>query len=193
MNTFRSFVLVVFGLILLGGLVRAFIPADYDKTAGATLQRDLDQPKMHYMQLHRILQSERIYAYQFVDLRPAEVFVKDHLRDAVNIPFDELMESGSLKKLDGRPILLYGGSESDAALAALMLTQMGVENAGYIPGNFETINEYVIKGFDPVHAFYSEDKIQHCFKNYFKAFVEEGGGAPSKKEEVTVSATSGGC
>ncbi|MDA3865525.1 MAG: rhodanese-like domain-containing protein [Salinivirgaceae bacterium] len=193
MNTFRSFVLIMFSLILIGGLVRAFIPADYEKTAKATLQNDVDQQKLQYLQLYRILQSGHIESFQLIDLRSADQFEKNHLRGAINIPFNKLMVRESIKKLDRKPILLYGANEADAAMGTLLLTQMGVEDVRYIPGRFSTIYDYVVKDFDPVHAFYSEDKIKHCFNNYFSASAGEGEQQKVKKEKVAVIATPGGC
>lgn len=172
MNSFRTTTLILFGLIMLGAIVRTLIPSEYQLTASETIEIDSQQTKFHYMQLHRIVAGNKLSQFEIVDLRTADEFAKDHIKGALNIPYRDLAGSNFFSNGSDKPVLIYADSETKAASAAFILLQKGV-NARYIPGNFETIDAFVLKNFDLEHAFYNEEKMKYNYKSYFSGNATE--------------------
>lgn len=64
----------------------------------------------------------------FVDVRSPQEFNEDHIRDAVNIPLDQIM--GRLDELEGieGPIILYCRSGNRSGMALHILQAEGFRN-----------------------------------------------------------------
>lgn len=195
MNSLRSTSLVIFALIILGAIIRSLIPADYDVTAEETVKHDTKKAAMSYLAFHKKYNSEQINQYQLIDIRDKYAFDKDHIPGAVNIPYAELLKKQGLSKINKKPVLVYGQQEATSAAAALLLYQLGFEKVNYLPGNFQTIKQFVLEEFDPVHSFYSAEKKQYNYQNYIRTNQQAAGAAPQKQTEApkeTIN-VSGGC
>lgn len=196
MNALRKNTLILFGLIMLAAIIRAFIPANYQKTATETITIDSSQPIFHYMQLHRIVAGNKFSNYEIIDLRTSVDFTKDHLQGAKNIPYKEFANSELFSEGSKKPILLYADTEAKAANAAFILLQTGIDNARYIPGNFETIKVFVLQNFNLEYAFYNEEKMKYNYKSYFSGSAHDSEQNKTSKPTTPrnmVQAASGGC
>lgn len=195
MNTLRSTTLILFVLIIFGAIIRGFIPADYEITPEETVQQEASQPEFNYLRLYRLINGDESEQYQIVDIRCVNDFERDHIRGAINIPYEKLLKKEGLKQLGDKKVLIYAQKESRAAASALMLKQLGYKNTNYIPGSFSTIKQYVIEEFDPQHSFYSSERMKYNYKNYIrtgKKVQTSTPKVPAKGEEESIN-VSGGC
>lgn len=194
MNSLRKSTLIIFGLIMLGAIIRTLIPANYDKTPEESISYDNAQQKFHYLQLHRVVSANKLDNYQIVDLRTPIEFNKEHIPGAVNIPFQELASSDLFKDGTSKKTLLYADDEAKAASSAMMFLQMGDVNVQYIPGNFETIKAFALIKFDPEHAFYTKEKMKYNYGSYFSGRGAEPIEASKPvTPQIIPAAASGGC
>lgn len=78
-----------------------------------------------------------------IDLRDPRAYAVSHIPDAVNIPYDLLLDK-SFRKIfrDGKAKVLYcdNGALSDAAW--MILTQFGYQNLTVLEGGYEAWNSY---------------------------------------------------
>jgi rhodanese-related sulfurtransferase len=95
----------------------------------------------------RVFKADRTAV--FVDTRPAAVFAKGSLPDALNIPADELA-AGRLKKLPlpdddfNRRVVLFGDDGSQARKVAEMLTKRPWHNVSYFSGSLSTLRAVLL-------------------------------------------------
>lgn len=78
--------------------------------------------------------------YTFVDLRSPDVFSKGHLGGAINIPMYQLLEPGTLHRLEDSRMtyVLYGEEWSVGASACALLRQLGLKNIQALQGCYHT-------------------------------------------------------
>lgn len=74
--------------------------------------------------------------YIIVDVRTKEEYDEGHLKDALNIPFDEIREETELDK--NKTILVYCKTGNRSGMAEDTLTELGYEV--YDLGAFDNIN-----------------------------------------------------
>ena len=73
-----------------------------------------------------------------IDLRKPELVSQGHIEGAVNFPASGLMEKqGYFQMKKQVPIVLYGGSDSEAAAAAATIRRWGYRNVTIFPGGAE--------------------------------------------------------
>ncbi len=76
-----------------------------------------------------------------VDLRDINLYSRQHLMGAINVPVEDVLKSEILDQMkqfskDGRLIVFYGEEESSAAPVVYLLKQMGVNGARALVGGF---------------------------------------------------------
>ena len=80
----------------------------------------------------------------FVDARPAEVFAKGSLPQAVSAPVDDVI-SGSLKKIDlpeddfNRRVIIFGRDGAEARKLADYMAKRPWHNVMYFPGSYDEL------------------------------------------------------
>lgn len=74
--------------------------------------------------------------YIILDVRTNEEYEKEHLKDSINIPYDEINENIELDK--NKLILVYCQSGNRSSIAANTLTQLGYNV--YDMGGINSIN-----------------------------------------------------
>ncbi len=120
-----------------------------------------------YAELNTLLTNGEVSDYLLVDLRDADAYLQDHIPGAVHIPWYELLERKHQKTMSNKPqVLLYSDAEYISAAAQAILVSQGIKNVRVIPGGFNNIRQYVLDGFNPTRAFYSEDKARFDYRRF---------------------------
>lgn len=120
-----------------------------------------------YAELNTLLKSGEVSDYLFVDLRDTDAYLQGHIPGAIHIPYAELLDRKHQKKMSNKSqVLLYSDAEYITAAAQAILIGQGIENVQIIPGDFYNIRQYVLDGFNPTRAFYSEDKARFDYRRF---------------------------
>jgi rhodanese-related sulfurtransferase len=139
----------------------------YEISNASAAKKTADSEHFDYAELNTLLTSGEGQGYFLVDLRDANDYLQGHIPGAVHIPFSELLDRKHHKRLSNKsPVLLYSDAEHITAAAQLILVGQGIENVRIIPGDFSSIRQYVLDGFNPTRAFYSEDKARFDYRRF---------------------------
>lgn len=139
----------------------------YEVSNASTAKNIAGSAHFDYAELNILLRNGEGQDYLLVDLRNTEEYEQGHVPGAINIPYSELLDRNHLRKLrNGARVLLYSDAEHITAAAQVILVGQGVENIRMIPGGFNSIRQYVLEGFNPTRAFYSEDKARFDFPRF---------------------------
>ncbi len=128
--------------------------------------------------------SQQAGNFLFIDLRTEAEYDAGHIPGAINIPFDQLLESRNIKTVkrsgDQMPVL-YAGSESKAQTARLLLLAKGMD-AGIrvMGGNYKTAVEFAIEDFKPAFAAYKDEKARFDYRRFMRPSPT---GQPAKKRD----------
>lgn len=179
-NPLRLGLMVVLALLIAGSLFYRLWPSGYTLPLSASNQwvaetRGIDPYTFHSMV------REPGFSGMVVDVRDQAAFSQEHLPEAVNIPFQQLLDRGSLRKLKGSSVLIYADREERAHQAALMLTMQGI-NARPVNGNFQLISAARLETGDAPLMFFSKEKVQYNYPHFFKALEPE----PAQPAEIKV-------
>lgn len=165
--------LLSFGFVAIVVLANLFTTNNYGRANREVVESLNNKPFMANYQLLRNIVNEETNDYQLIDLRPEQSFKIGYLPGAVNIPFDRLLETESLKtirKISPKIPLLYGADEPCAQSARLLLIAKGLnDNIMVLGGNYEKAFNYGIKNFDPAFVNYKDEKAQYDFNRFMNA------------------------
>lgn len=137
--------------------------------------------------------------FQLVDLRSEAEFAEGHLPGAINVPFDQIIDRSSLRKIrkTGKTPVLYAERESLAHTARMLLLSKGFDGELQIMGGtYQTAVEFAIENFSPAMANYKEEKARFDFVRFMRA-----GSEPDARQRpasiiparVEVTSAAGGC
>lgn len=77
-----------------------------------------------------------------VDVRPETEFADGHLKNAINIPVQELADPGSMANFeDEHNIYVHCGGGSRSITAASLLKRQGIHNIRYVSGGWREIKK----------------------------------------------------
>lgn len=148
-------------------------------------------------QLAEMIAANRLEDQMLVDLRDAEVFAEGSLPDAINIPFDQLLESKSIKKIkSAKSVVLFAGQEEKTAVAGLLLQSQGIEGLKMLSTNYAYLKSHVWDTYQPAAAFNHSEKAHFDYSRYFRqASDQQQQNAKSvpKITEVEMESVDGGC
>ncbi len=126
-----------------------------------------DDGAISYAGLHAILSADQTNGYLIVDLRPEQEFRAGHIPGAINIPHDQLLKRKHQRTFKrANEILLYSDQEHLSVAASITLMGQAHENVRVIPGNFQTIKQFVIEVFAPAHAHHNDDKARFDYPRF---------------------------
>lgn len=110
----------------------------------------------------------------------------------IYIPFDQLLESKSLKQVpDKGTVLLFGKTETQAMMALQLLLGKGYKNVRAVANDLE-MNKQLLQGQnDPRFAFRKGEKASFDYGRLFKT-SQKGAAAPPPASTEVVK-TKGGC
>ncbi len=145
MQNKKSLIIVFFPIILILILVifKSLNKDNFNLDARQTLELSLNQEHiLSVNQLKEKLQTSDKKA--LIDLRNAEDYSKDHMKNAINIPFSEILNNQEMSKLKSSEseIILYSNSVTESSKAWTILIQMGYRKLFIldIPGNYISVN-----------------------------------------------------
>ncbi|MBE0661856.1 MAG: rhodanese-like domain-containing protein [Bacteroidales bacterium] len=148
-------------------------------------------------QFRSIIENDQLQNYLLVDLRPREEFNQGSLPGAVNIPFENLLETKSMKSLKtNQPVLLFSGREAQSSVAGLLLYGEGFSNVFVLANNYSYIKDNVLGKFEPSTAFTHEEKARYDYHRFFKATPKpssQPAASQPKIIETQVVSVEGGC
>ncbi len=185
-------------VVLLVMLIQWLFSPAY-KLTNQELASQLGNHKMWMMpsEIKDIILEGRFENYLMVDLRDPDAYSNGTLPEAINIPFECLMESSSLDLLDkGITLMLFSDKESTSAAAGLLLKSQGFENIRMIANDFDFIINHVLNQYRPTSAFSHQEKARFDYNRYFKQSPREVTGTtpgipPGPANEVVT--VQGGC
>ncbi len=140
----RSFVafVVIFILVIVIGLLTINKPdLKYQRTTDETLAHlILNEDELYPEDLVGIIEMEEP-GYAIIDLRSPYEFIKGHIRGAVNIPTNSLLDKENLKEFkryasDSVTVILYGQTQLEANGPWMILKQMGFDNFKVLLGGY---------------------------------------------------------
>lgn len=132
-------------------------------------------------QLAEMIAANRLEDQLLVDLRDAEAFAEGSLPGAINIPFDRLLESKSMKKLkSARSVVLFAGQEEKTAVAGLLLQSQGIERLKMLSANYAYLKSHVWDTYQPAAAFSHSEKARFDYGRFFRQ-------APGQQQQNTKS------
>jgi phage shock protein E len=122
------FILLPVFVILILVIIKSLNKDNFELDTKQALEISLKEHVLSLNQLKAKLQKPK--GISLIDLRNANDFNQTHLKNAVNIPFSEILKNSELKKLksDEKEIILYSNSAIESAKAWILLTQMGYIN-----------------------------------------------------------------
>ena len=170
----------------------------YEISNASAAKKTAASEHFDYAELNTLLTSGEGQDYLLVDLRDADDYLQGHVPGAVHIPFSELLDRKHHKRLNNKsPVLLYSEAEHITAAAQLFLVGQGIENVRIIPGDFSSIRQYVLDGFNPTRAFFSEDKAGFDYRRFMDVRAvrpsHEAPSIPGIPEVEDNPAVAGGC
>jgi rhodanese-related sulfurtransferase len=118
-------VLIPLVLLILLVFLKSINQDSFELDAVQTHKMSLEQSHLLSMQQFREKSQDSVVV--LVDLRIENEYKKGSFKDAVNIPFTDILENEELKELksSGNAIVLFSNSLSGSAKALTLLTQMG--------------------------------------------------------------------
>jgi len=113
-------------LILILVIIKSLNKNNFNLDTQQTLELSLNQE--HILSVSQIKEKIQIYDNKvLIDLRNTEDYAQDHIKNAINIPFPEILNNQELLKLKSSDseIILYSNSVLESSKAWTILTQMG--------------------------------------------------------------------
>lgn len=88
---------------------------------------------MYYKQIEGEVLEENLEYFNIIDVRSKEEFADGHIKNAINIPYDEVLER--LEEIpQDKPIVMYCRTNNRSEFAATLLIQAGLSNIILAPG-----------------------------------------------------------
>lgn len=185
------------GIVFLVMIFQYFVGPKY-KVSNAEMLEQVENQQRWVMpaDLLSLVESNCLQDYLLVDLRNEKEYNRGTMPGAVNISFDKLLDSESLKQLrGGKDIILFSGTESQASLASLLLAGKGFKNVLVMANDFSFIKESVLEKYKSSNAFTHSEKAQYDYPRFFKTSPIEAKQSNASKPKIieTKMIVSGGC
>jgi len=190
---------VLFLLVILIGFLTFEKPQFvFEKNTGNTLEQMIKKDYILSLENLETLDSLR---YAIIDIRSNFEYAKGHIKGAVNLSSDDILNTKSIEFLDdlknsGTSIILYGKNPDNANTGWLLLYQLGYDNVKilcveteYIDKNFRVKNAPLERpkfNFAEVMASKKSDQSEDVVKEESKKKVIT---SPKKKKKIP----EGGC
>ena len=112
-----------------------------------------------------ILLCEKSETYQLVDIRTPHEFAINHLSNAINIPFKDILDTEYYDMLnqDKKINVLYCNDGHQALEAYMMLKQLNFKNVKVALGGFDFIQNYIIDNYGIKTGIYDDEKPRYDF------------------------------
>ena len=128
MQTKKGLIIILLPILLISILViiKSLDKNNFSIDAKQTLDMSLNQNQiLSLSQLKQKAQSNEKVV--LIDLRNPAEFAKNHLKNALNIPFSEVLSNPEMLKLKSseQEVVLYSNSAAESTKAWTILTQMG--------------------------------------------------------------------
>jgi len=126
--------------------------------------------------------------YRFIDLRPHQEFELEHLKGAINIPFNSFTKNNNCKVFfEGDHInILYGSSTEEVVFAGFILKQLNIKNVYITHGNYDFIKQNIVDHYNVRSAYYNPEIPKYDYKEIMANANKEG--ASSSKSTIKVIA-----
>jgi len=94
-----------------------------------------------YANIEKMKSEKGTKPFVFVDIRTPYDFVKGHLDQAVNIPFNNMLSEDNRKifdklKKENVDVILYGNDQSQANAPCMLMRQLGYSNVRVLAGGY---------------------------------------------------------
>lgn len=186
------------GVVLLAMLLQWIAAPAYRTSNSDLLAKTVEEDRWvlpHH--LYEIIQSGQIENFLFVDLRTTGDYSQGSLQGAVNVPFENLLDRKSGKKLKSdKPLILFSGSESLTSVAGMMLHAKGYDRVFTLSNDYQFVKENVLEKYAPSAAMSKGEKARFDFNRYFKTNpnAQDVTSKPQPKIiETEVIQAAGGC
>lgn len=176
--------ILFFSFVAIIVVINLFTTNNYGRSNQEVIKMlDATQYMFNYHELHAAVTGQTD-KYLLIDLRTEAEFEAGHIPGAVNIPFDELLESRNLRTLrrsaDKTPVL-YAGTEARAQTARMLLLAKGLKtDIRVMGGNYDTAVEYAIETFKPAFAAYKDEKARFDYRRFMQVSPT---GQPERRRE----------
>jgi len=169
----RSFVafVIIFVLVIAIGLFTLNKPdLKYERTIDETIEAImLNEDEVYPEDLVGIIEMEEP-GYAIIDLRNPYEFLKGHIKTAINMPTNSLLDKENLKAFDqyasdSISVIIYGQNQLEANGPWMILKQMGYDNIKVLLGGYHyfttgpldfydmpEVPEYLVE--EPAYDFY---------------------------------------
>lgn len=189
MNPLRMAVLFVsLGIIALL-LVYKYTPGDYEIPAEKALVNDTLVTMVDPYEMAMLL-SDSTDEYIIIDVRDAKEFEKNHLKNTVNVPASDILDSKIFKKNKKRTAIILAENELKASDISFVLNQTGM-NTRPVAGGFTVIESYLNDMNNPSLMHFSAEKQDYSYGSFIRQTE-----AATEKSDVPVkklSNSQGGC
>lgn len=167
MNPLRLGLLIMLAFLIVSTLLYRFWPSDYaipsQRAAEAAAE---DHGVSPFEFLKRIDSGDNLV---IVDIRSKGEFEAGHIERALNIPAPEILNKRNIRKIRKSPVLLYGSTEHESQMIALLLQMTGLD-AKAVNSNYAHLRRLQEESGSSPMLFYSEEKVRYNYNLYFKAF-----------------------
>ncbi len=174
-----------FAVIITALLFNFFTAKNYDASNQSVVRQfEGNDHLLDYIQLKRVAGMENSGKYLFIDLREETFYREDHIPEAINIPFKNLLNRNSLRQIkkhsQSSTLVLYASKEAKAQTACMLLLGKGLGNIRVLSGNFEAAQKYALEDFRPEKAFYRDEKARIDYPRFMQTTP---GSAEARDEE----------
>jgi len=152
-----------FGVLILLGLIIAFVPANNTQKSQIASEDLIAQvlESSIYVQADELAHwiIDKNPAYQLVDIRSNQDYTTYHIPDNIHIPFSDLNTLEAEEQLDGeKMIILASNGNTRAGQAWILLKQMGYEEVYILAGG---LNNWINVFNNPQHptGAYTDDEL----------------------------------
>jgi rhodanese-related sulfurtransferase len=195
--------ILFFSFVAIIVIINLFTTNNYGRSNSEVVKMlDATEYIFNYQELHATLNSNE---YLLIDLRTEEEFNAGHIPGAINIPFDQLLDSRNIRTIrrshEKTPVL-YAGTEARAQTARMLLLAKGLKtDIRVMGGNYDTAVKYVLETFQPAFAAYKDEKARFDYRRFMQASPtghperqreQPAGIIPALNQQQT-TAVAGGC
>lgn len=138
---------VLFVAIIIIGLLTMRKPAlKYELTEQQTLAAIASSDEQISPERAKQILNAKEPAFQFVDLRNPDEFIKGHPEGALNIPMSTLLDEENLEMIkqadkENKTLILYGKDQLQTTAPWLLLKQIGFGNVRVLQGGYASFAE----------------------------------------------------
>lgn len=155
-----SVAIILIGLMSMKEPAKKYKISSEEMLSEALKKSDLIRPGNF---LHIYYNNDSLY--RFIDLRPANEFIKGSIKGAINIPVNQLLsdEYENIFNQDEKINVLYCSEMCDACGALMLLKQLGYKNNRILQGDYQYIKENIIDNYAPMSGNFQDEKAKYDF------------------------------